>query len=365
MSENNVVLEVDRSDRTKTRIVEQATGELAPDSVRLSIDRFALTANNVTYAVIGEMLGYWNFFPAEGGWGRVPAMGWGTVVESTHADIETGGKYYGWFPMARTVDLRAVPAREGLRDDGEHRAEHAAVYRTYTASDRDPFYAPGDDAENRHALLRGLFVTAFLADDFLGCSDYYGAKRLVVLSASSKTAIGLAERARLRGVGDVVGVTSARNAEFVRGLGCYDRVVDCEAIDSLPVDQDAVCVDMAGNGATLERVHARLDERLRYSMSIGLSHHDATPAAPPSRGPAPELFFAPTQVDKRMADWGAEGYRQRVADALEAFVESSRGWLEVRELRGGAGAADAWNAALEGAVPPHVGQIVSLHDASS
>ena len=35
--------------------------------VLLRIDRFALTANNVTYGVAGDQIGYWQFFPPSGG----------------------------------------------------------------------------------------------------------------------------------------------------------------------------------------------------------------------------------------------------------------------------------------------------------
>jgi len=45
---------------------------LADGALRLKIESFSVTANNITYAVIGDMFGYWNFFPAEGAWGVVP-----------------------------------------------------------------------------------------------------------------------------------------------------------------------------------------------------------------------------------------------------------------------------------------------------
>ena len=34
------------------------------NEVILEIQRYAFTTNNITYAVIGDTLGYWNFFPA-------------------------------------------------------------------------------------------------------------------------------------------------------------------------------------------------------------------------------------------------------------------------------------------------------------
>lgn len=353
-------LEVDRKDYSRTRLRQEPLAELRPDQVRFRVERFALTANNVTYAVVGDMLGYWKFFPTKDGWGRVPAMGWGEVVASTHADVPVGGRYYGWFPMSETIDMAVSPTGEGLRDEGEHRTGHAPVYRTYAATDRDPFYQAGPETEDRQALLRGLFLTAYLADDFLGEHDYYGASRLVVLSASSKTAIGLAQRAAKRGTVEVVGVTSARNVAFVEGVGGYDRVVVYEDIGGIPIEGEAVCVDMAGNSAVLERVHAHFGDTLRFSMGIGLSHHGAPRGVPPSTGPTPEFFFAPTQAGKRLQEWGPQKYRERLVGALNEFVDASRGWLEIERVFGADNLRAAWARTLSGEVPPSRGLIGSL-----
>jgi hypothetical protein len=264
--------------------------------------------------------------------------------------------------MSRYAQMTVSPVAEGVRDDSPHRAAHAPVYRAYAATDRDPFYQAGADAEDRHALLRGLFVTAFLADDFFADHDYHGAARVVVLSASSKTAIGFAQRAAARGGVEVVGLTSPGNADFVRGLGCYDHVVTYDALETIPNAADAVSIDMAGNGPVLGRLHAHLGERLRYSMTVGLSHHDAARDTPPTAGPTPELFFAPTQVSKRMADWGPDGFRQRVAAALHDFVAASPRWLTVQRSHGSASARDSWDDVRAGSVPPSEGRIVSLWD---
>ncbi len=365
MSEN-ITLEVDRDACGNTRLVEAALEPLADGQVRLRVDRFALTANNVTYAVLGDMLGYWDFFPTgDPAWGRVPAMGWADVVESAHPEVATGGRYYGWFPMARFVDLTVSPTSDGLRDDGEHRLAHAPVYRSYVETGHDPMYPQVDadrlgDAEDRHALLRGLFLTSFLADCFFADQGYYGTDAVVVLSASSKTAVGFAQRASERGIGRVVGVTSDRNAEFVGSLGWYTDVVTYDDIAALPA-VDAVSVDMAGDSVTLAAVHEQLGDRLKYSMIIGKSHHDS-PMAQVAVGPTPELFFAPTEVSRRLEEWGAAEYQRRCSAALEEFVAGSGSWLAVERSAGAPAAASAWTDVFAGAVPPSVGRIVSLHD---
>ena len=364
----NVTLEVDRQAFGTTRLVRADLPSLADGQVRLRVDDFAVTANNITYAAIGEMLGYWDFFPTgDPAWGRVPAMGWATIVETAHPEVPTGGRYYGWYPMAGYVDLTVGATAEGIRDDGAHRQAHAPVYRSYVESGRDPLYPVTDDehradAEDRHALLRGLFLTGFLADQFFADQSYFGADVVVVLSASSKTAIGFAQRASERGVGAVIGVTSDANADFVRSLGFYTDVVAYGELDSLPVT-DAVSVDMSGAAAALAAIHERLGDHLKYSMIIGKSHHDAPPVAI-TTGPTPELFFAPTEVSRRLDEWGAEDYQRRTADALAAFVEGSRRWLTVERTAGPQAAEATWRAVYDGAVPPSIGRIVSLHDRS-
>jgi len=360
----NVVMEVDRAECGQTRLVESELEPLSQGQVRLRIDRFAVTANNVTYAVLGDMLGYWDFFPTgDPTWGRVPAMGWADVVESAHPDVAAGGRYYGWYPMARFLDLTVSATADGLRDDGDHRQAHAPVYRSYVESSHDPMYPSRHelgDAEDRHALLRGLFLTSFLADTFFADADYHGADAAVILSASAKTAIGFAQRASERGLGRVIGLTSPSNVDFVTSLGWYTDVLTYDDVTSLPL-VDAVVVDISGDGRTLAAVHNRLGDHLRYSMIIGKSHHDAPPA-PITAGPTPELFFAPTEVSRRIDEWGPAEYRRRCAEALEGFVAGSRRWLSIERSSGPAAAASTWSQVYEGQVPPSVGRIVSLHD---
>jgi len=357
---HNIHLEIDRKNHAVTRLVEEPLAELPPGQVRFRIERYAVTANTITYAVTGDALGYWNFFPTAPGWGRVPAMGWAEVVASAHPGVAPGRRYYGWFPMSRYVDMTVSPTADGLRDDGPHRAAHAPVYRAYTATDRDPFYQSGADAEDRHALLRGLFVTGFLAEDFFADNDYFGARRVLVLSASSKTAIGFAQCADAREGIEAIGVTSPANHAFVHGLGCYDEVVSYDDIHAVPSNAPIVSIDMSGNGEVLERVHRHFGDRLKHSMAIGRSHHDSPPRAEGLPGPRPAFFFAPTQVKKRVQDWGPLGYQERIAAALHRFVDASHAWLKVTRSSGPDAAAAAWRAVHDAKVAPDVGHVVSM-----
>ena len=363
MSTRNLALQIDRARHGESRTHESDLPDLAPGQVRLRIERFAVTANTVTYATTGDVLGYWNFFPTgDPGWGCVPAMGWAEVVESQHPGIPAGSRYYGWYPMARYVDFIATPTADGFRDDGPHRATHAPVYRAYVATDRDPFHEPGADAEDRHALLRGLFITGWLAEDYFADNDWFGARRVLVLSASSKTAIGFARCADARTGIEVIGVTSQRNHAFTHSLGCYDEVLCYDDLGAVPSDSPIVSIDMAGNGPLLAAVHAHFGDQLRHSMAVGRSHHEAPPSAGALAGPKPAFFFAPTQVKKRVQEWGLHGYQQRIASAVKEFVAWSRNWLQVQHSNGPTAAAATWREVHAGRVAPDVGHVVSLWD---
>ena len=363
MDTRNLTLQVDRARHGVTRIVESELPALPAGQVRFRVERLAVTANTVTYATTGDVFGYWDFFPTgDAGWGCVPAMGWAEVVESQHPEVRAGTRYYGWYPMARFVDMTVAPTADGLRDDGPHRAAHAPVYRAYVATGHDPFHEAGTDAEDRHALLRGLFITGCLAEDYFADNGWFGARRVVVLSASSKTAIGFAHCADARAGIEVIGVTSVRNHAFTHALGCYDEVVTYDDITAIPAGAPVVSIDMAGSGPVLATMHAHFGGQLKYSMAIGRSHHGAPPRSRELPGPQPVLFFAPTQVKKRVQDWGPRGYQERVATAVKRFVDWSRGWLRVQHSNGPAAAAATWSEVHAGRVAPDVGHIVSLWD---
>jgi hypothetical protein len=382
MADSNQVLEIRKSSIGDAEVHPEPVTALADGQIRLRIDRFAVTANNVSYAGAGDMLGYWDFFPSSDPttWGRVPAVGYAEIVESRNDELPVGGRYHGWFPMAETVVFSATATRDGFRDDGAHRQTHAPIYRSYTRTDLDPFdpRANGDDApdgEDRHALLRVLLLTGFLADEFFadsggatadGAPPFFGAEQVIVLSASSKTAIGFSQRAAKRDGLAVIGLTSAPNADFVRSLGYYDTVVTYDEIDDpdsgIPL-VDSVVIDMAGNPNVLAAVHQWLGDRIKHSMMIGRSHHDAVPTAAsgPLPGPAPQFFFAPTELDRLVEGWGAAEYRRRTTEATHEFIDASRAWLSIDERRGPDGPASAWASIYGGSVTPDVGVVASFH----
>src|SRR3954452_4227203 len=92
---------VRRDDLRTTRVAgDEDERPLDDGEARLRVERFGFTANNITYGAFGEAMGYWRFFPAEDGWGRIPVWGFGEVSDSQAPDVEPGQRFYGYFPMA-------------------------------------------------------------------------------------------------------------------------------------------------------------------------------------------------------------------------------------------------------------------------
>lgn len=350
-------LAVGRDDLSRTAISESTVPALAEGEVLLRVDRVGLTANNVTYAVLGESFRYWDFFPAEPGWGHVPLWGFAEVAEATVDGVEVGSRVYGYFPSARHLVVR--PARvdaRGFRDGSEHRAELPSPYNVYALTTSDPVYQAG--REDLLILYRPLFYTSFMLADRLQDNGFFGARTLVLSSASSKTAYAAAFL--LQGTGaDVVGLTSERNVAFTESLGCYDRVLSYDAVSKLDGGTRTAYLDLAGNAETLARVREHLGEQLVHESVVGVTHQQEAGAEALS-GPRTTVFFAPDQMRKRTQDWGREGLDRAFAEAWNRFVPAVEEWVDVVHGKGPEALRKAWLEVLAGGMDPRQGHVLAL-----
>jgi hypothetical protein len=360
MSNESLDFHVRRDDWHQTRFVEgPSPGNLAPGQVLFRVDRFAFTANNITYALAGDLIGYWRFFPATDGWGRIPAMGYADVVASTHPEVREGTRCFGFYPMSRYLTIEPGKVSVSTITDGvPHRADLAPVYRQYSPVDHDAMYSAAH--EDQTMLMRGLFMTSFLCDDFLADNDHYGAKSVLITSASSKTSIALGFMVSRGGHAKAVGLTSERNRAFVEGLGCYDAVLTYDEVDRLDASEPAVLVDMAGNAELRSAIHHRYGDALKYSCNVGMTHWDAAGGEEELPGPTPEFFFAPSQIQKRTQEWGPEGLQARIGDAWGAFRDSTDDWLKIERGYGRTAVEAVYLETLDAQTPPSQGQILSL-----
>ncbi|WP_428249066.1 DUF2855 family protein [Ferrovibrio sp.] len=349
--------EVARGDLAATRVVEHDLPPLQDGEIRLRIDRFAFTANNITYATMGDSMAYWRFYPAaDPAWGRVPVWGFADIAESRCDGLSPGERIYGYWPMGSHATLkpgRITPA--SFVETAEHRASLAAAYNLYTRCAADPGYDKAH--EDLQALLKPLYVTSFLIDDQLGDAGFFGAEQVIIASASSKTAFALAHALSQRqSLGQqrprIIGLTAESNRGFVQSLGCYDEAVSYDAIASLDASKPAVFVDMAGNGPIRNALHQHFRDNLKFSLMVGLSHRDKRASMADLPGAKPVLFFAPDRLKMRGQEWGRDGLNSRIDAAWRPFVRAASGWLNISTGHGPSDFARVYAALLDGKAPP-------------
>jgi hypothetical protein len=343
---------IKREDLRECRIEEAEPPGIEAGQALLRVGSFGMTANNVTYAVFGEAMSYWDFFPAEQGWGRLPVWGFAEVERSEAEGVEAGTWLYGYLPAASHLVVTPGGADElGFVDASPHREVLPSAYHRYLATAGDPFYRA--DSEEIQMLLRPLFFTSFLIDDQLADEGLPDRGPVAISSASSKTAIAAAFLLAQRQGAELIGLTSPGNLEFVAGLGIYDRCASYEEIGSLQ-RQPTSFVDCAGDGAVRRAVHEHFGDRLLHSMVVGATHWEELGAGRDGElpGPRPAFFFAPDRVRRRAADWGRAGLESRVADAWQPFCDWIGGWLEPIRGSGFGAARDAYLEVLEGGVDP-------------
>lgn len=352
--------ELNRKDLHDSRFVDGDPPQPADGQALLRIESFGLTSNNITYAVFGDTMNYWSFFPAsDPDWGKLNVWGYAHVEESRHPDLAQGTRVYGYLPCAS--HLLVVPDRineKGFVDAAPHRAMLPSAYQGYRDVATDPVYSADHEAE--HIIFFPLFFTSFLIDDFLADEQFFGADTIVISSASSKTSIIAAYLLAKREGVAIVGLTSAGNREFVEGLGVYDSVELYDDITRLPGER-AVYVDVSGDATVRTDVHAHYGDRLAHSSAVGMTHWtEMGQGAGELEGPRPVFFFAPDRIKKRGDDWGTASLDQKVADAWAPFAQWASEWLRVERVSGEDDIQRAYLELLDGKVDPTAGTIVDL-----
>ena len=341
-------------------VISREAPALADGMVRLAIESFSVTANNITYAVVGDGFRYWDFFPAPDGWGIVPMWGHARVIASRCADIAVDERVYGYLPMASHLDvLPGKIAPGGFADMAEHRQPMSPIYNQYARLAADPEHDPQREAERM--IFGPLFRTGFLIEYFLRANNWFGASQLVMTSASSKTALGLASVAKANSPQiKRIGLTSPSNVSFVEQSGLYDQVVAYDAIATIAPLQ-SVSVDFAGNAGLLGQVHKALGASLNYSCLVGATHIEARStfgggtALP---GPKPVLFFAPDHAVALFRELGTTEATRQIAAAWRGFLAASEGTIAITRLQGLAEARRVFAEMVSGKVDPSQGIVI-------
>jgi hypothetical protein len=355
---------VRRNDPLRCEWITSAVPELAEGEALMALDLFSFTANNVTYAMFGEKMHYWDFFPTnDAAFGIIPVWGFANVVASKAEGLAVGDRFYGYFPTSTHLKVcveRATP--HSFVDGAAHRRELPAIYNQYIRCATDSMYRADREAEI--AILRPLFATSFLLEDFLADSAFFGATQVLLSSASSKTAYGTAACLAARGGVDVIGLTSANNVAFVKALGCYNQVLTYESLVQLDRSKATVYADFAGNAALRLQIHEHFGDALKYSCSIGGTHWDHLGGARDLPGPKPTLFFAPSQAKKRLTDWGPIGFQTQLTDAWNQFMENvtqrESPWMNVITSSGRDAITKTVMQVMKGDIKPNEGHVLRL-----
>ncbi|MEO0881775.1 MAG: DUF2855 family protein [Pseudomonadota bacterium] len=333
---------------------------LQQGEARLKIETVALTANNVTYAIFADFAGYWEHFPAASAdLGRVPHWGFATVSESTVDDLPVGTRVYGYLPVSS--DLIVTPAGfdpTGFTDVSEHRTKLPAFYSRFHLTATDLAYQA--DYENEQMLVRPLYATGWLIDDFLMSKETLPAQ-ILVSSASSKTALAYAHKAATRDGLVLSGLTSARNKAFVESTGFYTNVYSYDELSELPAIGPTIYTDFLADGKLRQKLETALGDNFASTLAIGATAGAAVREEAPIAPTKPvEQFFAPGHAEICAKRMGPAAFFKTMNTDMTAFYPIARDLITSREISGEADILAAWHSMVDGDVDPSEGLILTL-----
>jgi hypothetical protein len=342
-----------RDDLTASEVRPSVVPPLGAGEVRLAVERLAITNSTACYARLRDSpMRFLDVFPAPKGLARVPAWGFARVVESRHPRVMVGGRYFGFLPMSTCHVIRPDVVDGGLFDATPGRDFLHDWYRVYET-------ATPHELDDRKALLHPLFPASFTLAEFVAEQRVVD---VLITSASSKVAIGLAEELRRRGGVRTIGITSVGHEPFVTGLGRYDCVICYDGISRLAGERQAMLVDLTNSVELIKEVYRVIAGRLAATVLVGFTHPRVITTAPALADPVPLHFFAPAMEQSQIRREGGQSYRLRYEEAESRFVAGSAAWLAVRRGHGPVALADTLHLALSGDQPPTVGDIVYLAD---
>lgn len=257
----------------------------------------------------------------------------------------------------KLLPVRATPTR--LFDGAAHRAALLPGYNSYTRVSVEPGYDRKMD--DVRMLLWPLHMTSFCLGDLLQDKKYFEAKQIVVLSASSKTSIGLGYALQADAAAPpVVAMTSARNRDFVSKLGIYQQTATYDAMQTIDATIPTVIVDMSGNGDVLAKLRTHLGDNMKRCINVGLTHWDETIQTESSKEERSEFFFAHGHIQMRIKDWGVEEFTARTFQFLRESAIKSIALLTFTKVDGLQGLAAVYPDVCAGKISPDQGLIVKM-----
>lgn len=346
-----------------SRIVKQADDDiqntLKQGEVLVKIDRFAFTANNITYAVLGDMIRYWEFFPVapqdKSQWGVIPVWGFADVVQSESVDLPVGDRLFGYFPPAATLVMTPnLVTTSGFVESSAHRSTLPPGYNLYQRVLANPRYDRASD--NEHMTFYPLFLTSYCLCDKLLTNDWYDAEQIIIVSASSKTSVGLAYALEAqKSAPTVIGLTSAGNLDTVESLGVYDHSCAYEDVSKLDSTKRTMIVDMSGNAVLLAQLQTHFADNLRFTLNVGLTHWGEVSKTGNANTQRSEMFFAPSQIQSLVKALGRAEFERKTNEFITQTAAKTRQWMRFDEREGLEGLSDVYGDVCNGEVDANVG----------
>ncbi len=360
MFQSNSTFLVHQTTLQETKFSESPAPNISTGEVLFKVEKYFLSSNNITYALIGHKMKYWHFFPTDAPFGIIPVWGFAKVVASKSESVALGDRFFGYLPMSTFLKVSVGKnTPQGFSDQSKHRAALPALYNFYTKAD-----AVGkmqEKQENYGLITRTLFPTAFLLYQFLKDANFYKAEQVLLSSASSKTALGLAYLLRKNQEGDgkkIIGLTSPGNVDFVRSTGYYDQVIAYPDLEQELSPTPSVFFDLAGNAQYLYHLQDLLQDQLAYACRVGFTHWDAPPVST-ERPPTP-VFSTAEYLPKVYQKWGIAKTHQLIMTELAAYSQNMAAWMALSKIEDQEALAGLYQDLLQGKADPQKGYIVQF-----
>ncbi len=355
-----------KSDPAVGRLDTEPAAPLAEGQVRLAVRRIALTTNNITYALFGDRMQYWQFFPSgQADWGIVPVWGFADVVASAVPDLAVGERVYGYLPLAERVACaaRSGSTAEGFVDAAAHRAGLAAVYNRYVRCAADADYRRED--EDALMIVRPLFTTAYPAERLPARAGVLRRHAGAAVQRIEQDGVchRLVPEAGTRRPCTWSASRRPRNRDFVRALGCYDRVLTYDEVASLDRNTPTVFADFSGSAEQRARLHRHFGDALRHSAVIGATQFSAGEGRSAARCQAHLLLCArPGAPAHRGLGRGGvpAACRRSQRRFLERALDAQAPWLRIVEHQGLESAIGVLRALAQGGVDPRQGHAIHV-----
>jgi hypothetical protein len=393
---------------------------LAESSLRVRTSILSLTNNNLTYARIGHLLGWWDIHPLPSSipaefsdtkqFGRISCWGYGVVIESTVSEVEAGMQVWGYLPIGTLpvdMQIQLHPEVFGqFYETSKHRAHVLPVYNRYLFYPTPNISQQGFDlkqSQGYDSLLQVLFETAYMINRFVfpwnpseavypfgdGKDGWTFDKGnvddktiFILFAASGKTGLSLAyalkhsrpEGKKPRGV---FAVGSGTSKAFTEGTGLYDKVMLYDACDSdlqtglnLDASTRVIMCDFGARGGAA----SRWADKLRDTHHVTLVGVGSEPMAETPEQTTAKFLSARQAFVGRKYDVNASALRSQAMEILgdkQYFLDFMQEWNQFKGQGGiaklrlvwGEGMGDVakgWERLCKGEVGPDEGLVFSL-----